>query len=336
MKKQMALGPLMLDLKGIELDDVEREMLRHPLTGGVILFARNYESPQQLRALTTSIRGLRDPGLLIAVDHEGGRVQRFVDGFTVIPPMSTLGRLWPEQARAKRLARAAGTVIAYELAGHGIDFSFTPVLDIDFGSSGVIGDRAFSSDPDVVAELAGQLVAGLTDCGMAAVGKHFPGHGFVRADSHLAVPRDERSWEEIERHDLLPFKKLIAAGLKGIMPAHVIYPSMDEHPAGFSGFWLRKVLRDMLDFNGLIFSDDLSMEGASTAGDILARARAAFSAGCDMALVCNAPEAAADLLGRLEPIGLLQSRANAMRADFTEKRMPRYQDALGLLAGRST
>ena len=332
MKKLLPLGPVMLDLKGVELDAGEREMLCHPLTGGVILFSRNFRSPAQLRALTASIRALRDPELLIAVDHEGGRVQRFRDGFTPIPAMAELGRLWPECDKARALARAAGTVIAVELLGHGLDFSFTPVLDVEFGRSSVIGDRAFSRDPEIIGVLAGELMAGLHEAGMASVGKHFPGHGHVQADSHVALPIDPRSKEDIERCDLLPYNLLIPAGLRAVMPAHVVYPCVDQLPAGFSKIWLQDILRGSYGFKGMIFSDDLSMEGASAAGDVVARAHAAFDAGCDMVLLCNSPAEAEVLLDRLGKHGLDQARAESMRGRSEQDRSSIYQDAVTALS----
>jgi beta-N-acetylhexosaminidase len=311
---ELPLGPVMVDVAGTALTVAERARLRHPLVGGVILFARNFVSPEQLSTLTADIHGLREPALLIAVDHEGGRVQRFQSGFTRIPPMRKLGEIHeraPELAAS--LAGALGVVLGAELKRHGVDFSFTPCVDLDYGASGVIGDRAFHGDPVVVASLAVRLTEGLARVGMGAVAKHFPGHGFVRADSHLAVPVDARPLAEIERLDVAPYRALIPAGLAGVMPAHVIYPQVDDRPAGFSPVWLRDILRGRLGFDGIIFSDDLSMEGASVAGDILARARAAFAAGCDMVLVCNAPESADALLARLEPVALDAGRAERMR-----------------------
>jgi len=310
----MTLGPVMLDLSGLELTVAEKEMLRHPLAGGVILFARNFESTRQLAALTGEIRALREPQPLIAVDHEGGRVQRFHEGFTRIPPMRALGEGWGKNpSRARAAAEATGYVIAAELRSHGVDFSFAPVLDVDFGSSSVIGDRAFSDEPGVIAALAGAFVAGLTAGGAASVGKHFPGHGYVKADSHVAVPVDERGLGEIEAADLLPYRELIKQGLCGIMPAHVIYPEVDKRPAGFSPVWLKEVLRGRLGFGGMIFSDDLSMEGASVAGGVVQRAEAALAAGCDMVLVCNAPQAVAEVLDGLKAGPLDRVRAERMR-----------------------
>ncbi|MDD5180776.1 MAG: beta-N-acetylhexosaminidase [Gallionellaceae bacterium] len=297
----MGLGPVMLDVLGTQLTPEDEARLRHPLVGGVILFTRNYASPRQLAELTAGIRALRSPPLLIAVDHEGGRVQRFRDGFTKIPAMRELGRIWDEHPkRARHLAQQAGYVLAAELRACGVDFSFTPVLDVDFGSSSVIGDRAFHSEPQAIAELAHSLLQGLRQGGMHTVGKHFPGHGFVRADSHLEIPVDERSYTDIELCDLIPFRQMVNYGLTAVMPAHVIYPRVDRLPAGFSEIWLKKILRGELGFEGCIFSDDLSMEGASVAGGIVQRAEAALHAGCDTVLVCNKPASADELLAGLK------------------------------------
>lgn len=297
----MSLGPIMLDVPGVALTDEDRRRLMHPLVGGVILFARNYQSAAQLVTLTAEIHALRTPHLLIAVDHEGGRVQRFREGFTVLPPMRELGRIWDQHpAEARRLARECGFVLAAELRAHGVDMSFTPVLDLDYGASGVIGDRAFHSEVDAVADLAHQLMLGLRDAGMGSVGKHFPGHGFVRADSHLDIPIDERSYADIEQADLVPFRRMAGYGMTGVMPAHVIYPAVDSLPAGFSSVWLKQILRDELGFDGAVFSDDLSMKGASVVGDMVARVAAALNAGCDMALVCNDCAAADEVLARLD------------------------------------
>jgi beta-N-acetylhexosaminidase len=296
----MGIGPVMLDVAGKVLTSEDEKRLRHPLVGGVILFGRNYESPSQLAELTASIRAARTPPLLIAVDHEGGRVQRFREGFTRIPPMRELGKLWDDHPKkAKHLAEQTGWVLAAELRTHGIDFSFTPVLDVDYGSSGVIGDRAFHAEPQAIAELAHSLMLGMKKAGMATVGKHFPGHGFVRADSHLEIPVDERSFADIEMCDLIPFRQMVDFGLTAVMPAHVIYPKVDPRPAGFSKVWLKDILRGQLGFEGCIFSDDLSMEGATVAGGIVQRAEAALNAGCDMVLVCNKPESADELLDGL-------------------------------------
>jgi beta-N-acetylhexosaminidase len=298
--KSLPLGPVMLDVEGVHLTDADRRRLNHPLAGGVILFSRNYANRAQLVALTEEIHALRNPPLIIAVDHEGGRVQRFRDGFTALPAMRELGWTWDHgQQQARQLAQDVGFVLAAELLAHGVDLSFAPVLDLDRGVSSVIGDRGFHSDPLAVAELARALLHGLKQAGMNGVGKHFPGHGTVGADSHHEVPVDDRAYEEIEAADLAPFRRLIEAGLGGIMPAHVIYPRVDDQPAGFSTVWLKQVLRGRLGFDGVIFSDDLSMEGARIAGGVIERARAAFGAGCDMVLLCNSPQAVDELLGNL-------------------------------------
>ncbi len=297
----MSLGPIMLDVVGTELTADDTRRLQHPLVGGVILFKRNYENNTQLKALTASIHAVRQPPLLIAVDHEGGRVQRFRDGFTKIPPMREFGKIWDKNPkRAKELATEAGMVLAAELRAHGVDFSFTPVLDMDYGDSLVIGDRAFHLNAQAIADLAYALMQGLKKGGMAAVGKHFPGHGFVVADSHVSIPVDERSFDEIAANDMQPFKQMIDDGLPAIMPAHVIYPKVDDKPAGFSPRWLQKVLRERLGFNGVIFSDDLSMEGATVGGDVTTRSLAALNAGCDMVLLCNRPDLADELLANLK------------------------------------
>lgn len=292
----LPLGPVMLDVAGTELTEEDRRRLAHPLAGGMVLFSRNYAGSEQLARLTAEIHALRNPSLIIAVDHEGGRVQRFRDGFTAIPAMRELGWAWDANPqRALRLTHEVGFVLAAELRAHGVDLSLAPVLDVDHGASNVIGDRALHSDPQAIAELARALVQGFRQAGMSGVGKHFPGHGHVRADSHLEVPEDERTYAEIEASDLVPFRRLIGAGLGGIMPAHVIFPKVDSRPAGFSPVWLKRVLRGELGFDGVVFSDDLSMEGASVAGGVIERAQTALAAGCDMVLVCNNPRAVDEL-----------------------------------------
>jgi beta-N-acetylhexosaminidase len=293
----------MLGIEGPELTAADRDRLTHPLTGGAILFTRNYASPAQLEALCAAIHALRDPPLLIAVDHEGGRVQRFRDGFTAIPAMRTLGELWERDiVAAAREATRTGWTLACELRARGVDFSFAPVLDLDYGSSSVIGDRAFHRNPNAVAHLAAALCAGLGAGGMAAVGKHFPGHGFVNADSHDELPEDSRSLERIAVDDLVPFAVLARRGLEGVMPAHVVYPAVDAKPAGYSRVWLLEILRGRLGFEGLVVSDDLDMAGAAlTDGDIVARAAAAQAAGCDVVLACNDLAAAGELLDGWKP-----------------------------------
>jgi beta-N-acetylhexosaminidase len=338
----LPLGPVMADVAGLALTEAEKTRLLHPMVGGVILFKRNYESPDQVAALCREIHALRSPHLLIGVDHEGGRVQRFREGFTPIPAMGAIGEVWDSHPqRARRLARDAGYIIGAELRAVGVDFSFAPVLDLDYGNSGVIGNRAFHRNAQAVSELAHALVLGLHEAGMSAVGKHFPGHGFVAADSHLAVPVDERSLADMEFADILPFRQLIDLGLAGIMPAHVVYPRVDDKPAGFSRRWLTEILRGQYGFEGVIFSDDLTMEGASVAGDITERALAALRAGCDMVLVCNHPELAEALLQRLHwpvpPISLIRlARMHGRphppsRAALHES--PRFAAALRHLSG---
>jgi len=307
----MSLGPVMMGLAGPVLQPEEREMLRHPLLGGVILFTRNYVDPEQLAALVASIHAVREPRLLVAVDHEGGRVQRFRSGFTPLPPVGELGKLYEQdRRRAHHLAEATGWLMASELLAVGIDFSFAPVLDLDFGVSTVIGDRAFHRQADIVTDLAHAYMIGMRSAGMAATGKHFPGHGAVREDSHIALPIDGRSYEDIFTEDLVPYERMIHFGLAGVMPAHVIYSAVDARPAGFSPFWIRDVLRSRLGFQGVVFSDDLDMAAAAVAGDYAERARAALEAGCDMVLACNHPEGVARIL---EALGVWDDPASHMR-----------------------
>ncbi|NMM27281.1 MAG: beta-N-acetylhexosaminidase [Glaciimonas sp.] len=303
----------MLDVVGTTLaaDDIRR--IRHPQTGGVILFARNYINRKQLTALTAAIHAAR-PGLLIAVDHEGGRVQRFkTGGFTKLPAMRTLGALWERDVlQATNVATAVGYILATELRACGVDMSFTPVLDLDHGASSVIGDRAFHHDARVVTLLAKSLNHGLLLAGMANCGKHFPGHGFVQADSHVAIPVDERSLQAILAEDAAPYNWL-GMSLSAVMPAHVIYPKVDKHPACFSKKWL-SMLRNKMGFEGAIFSDDLSMEGASVAGSVLDGAKAALKAGCDVVLICNAPDKADQLLAGIKTGTSLIARTAAARS----------------------
>lgn len=338
----MTLGPLMLDVAGTELTDDDRRRLSHPLVGGVILFTRNFRDREQLAALTAAIHGLKAAPLLIGVDHEGGRVQRFRDGFTRLPPMRRLGEIWNDHPqRARELARETGYVLASELRAHGVDFSFAPVLDLDYGASSVIGDRSFHAEPHAVFELGQALMLGMKDAGMAACGKHFPGHGFVVADSHVAVPVDTRTLGDIAVADLVPFRLMIEAGLPALMPAHVIYPEVDDKPAGFSSVWLQKMLRRQLGFDGAVFSDDLCMEGAAVAGGVVDRVKAALAAGCDMALVCNRPDLADQVLATLEIEWPAQSRARLARMHghphpptmTALRESTRYANALHHIAG---
>jgi beta-N-acetylhexosaminidase len=293
----------MLDVAGTSLDADDRRRLLHPSTGAVILFARNFTCHDQVLQLCAAIAELR-PELLIAVDHEGGRVQRFKGpGFTTLPAMARIGAVWSrgsdDRRYAARLSHAAGYIMARELRGCGIDFSFAPVLDIDHGHSAVIGTRAFHAEREVVHDLARALIQGMQQGGMANCGKHFPGHGYASADSHVAVPLDERPLEAILADDAKPYQWLGNA-LKAVMPAHVIYPSIDPLPAGFSAIWLQQVLRSQLGFRGAILSDDLAMQGAHVVGDVVARGAAALQAGCDMVLICNSPDDADQLLDKLD------------------------------------
>jgi len=280
------LGPVVIGVEGKQLTPADRRRLVDPRVGMVILFSANFESPEQLRQLTDEIHGVRNPPLLVAVDHEGGRVQRFRTGFTRLPAMRRLGELWDRDVlQACRVAVSTGYVLAAELRAHGVDFSFAPVLDIDWGRSEVIGDRSLHADPRVVALLAAQLIHGLAMAGMANCGKHFPGHGWAVADSHVAVPRDERSLDALLQSDAAPYRWL-GPQLTAVMPAHVIYDQVEPAPAGFSAPWLRRLRREF-GFAGAVFSDDLLMEGASTQGSVTHVAQAALNAGCDLVLVCN-------------------------------------------------
>lgn len=316
----------MLDVAGLVLTHDDRRRVAHEKTGGVILFARNFASRIQLCALIDAIRVLR-PDVLIAVDHEGGRVQRFrTDGFVRLPTMRSFGSLWegdPQRGAldATRAATAAGFILGADLVACGVDLSFTPVLDLDHGPSAVIGDRAFHRDPRVVALLAKSLMHGLLLAGMANCGKHFPGHGHVAADSHVAIPIDERALETILDDDAMPYAWL-AGTLASVMPAHVIYPAVDDRPAGFSPVWLKDILRGRLGFDGVIFSDDLSMEGASVAGDVVSAGNAALNAGCDMVLVCNDGKRADALLDGLVDTREPKSRTRlaALRATSVDRR----------------
>ena len=334
-------GPVMIDVAGPRLTDEDRKRLMHPLVGGVILFARHFEDRAQLHKLTRQIHKLKKPKLLIAVDHEGGRVQRFRDdGFTHLPPMARLGQIWMQDPmRAMSLATACGLVMAAELRACGVDMSFAPVLDLDYGVSKVIGDRAFHRDPRVVAMLARALAQGMAMVGMAACGKHFPGHGAVTADSHHEIPVDNRTLTRIMKEDAAPYLWLGDLVMPAVMPAHVIYPKIDDKPAGFSQVWIQQILRGELHYDGVVFSDDLTMEGATVAGDITARAEAALGAGCDMVLVCNRPDLADELLKQLsfemrgksvERISRLVPKLKARKWSALG-RWPAYRRALALV-----
>jgi len=311
---QRPLGPVMLDIEGIDLSAEDRELLRHPAVGGVILFQRNFVAPAQLTALTQSIRALDERRLLVAVDQEGGRVQRFRIGLTRLPAAARFGKLYERDARAALdAARAVGWLMAVELRQLGIDFSFAPVLDVEQGLSQVIGDRAFATTPEAVATLATAWLEGVHAAGMAGCGKHFPGHGGVGADSHLELPEDQRPLSALEPFDLLPFRRLMAQGLEAVMPAHVRYGAIAPEPAGFSAFWLRELLRGRLRFDGAIVSDDLNMAAADVGGAPAARALASLQAGCDMVLVCNNRAAAVAVVDAVADWCLPESAARLQR-----------------------
>jgi len=295
------LGPVMIDVDGFELSDDDRILLKNPLVGGVILFTRNFDTPQQVQQLIEEVKSLRDPPLLIAIDHEGGRVQRFKEPFTIIPALNTLGVKYDKDRDiALEHAELFGWLTSIELLSFNIDFSFTPVLDVDYGLSDVIGNRAFHQNPNVIAKLAAAYIDGMHRAGMSSTGKHFPGHGGVTEDSHTDVPIDNRTLDVLFKSDIIPFEKLVPNHLDGIMPAHIIYEKINDAPAGFSSFWLKEILRTQLKFDGVVFSDDLDMKGASCISDSYAeRAKAALEAGCDMVLVCNNRSGAAEVLDEL-------------------------------------
>jgi beta-N-acetylhexosaminidase len=327
----MTLGPLMVDIAGTELTAEDRRMLAQPLVGSVILFTRNYQSLAQLEALVREIRAVRSPPLLVAVDHEGGRVQRFRTGFTVLPPQRAIGRAYdldPEAGR--RLAWQCGWLLAAELRAVGIDMSFAPCVDLDYGVSEVIGDRAYHRDPEVVARLAVACMQGMREAGMAATAKHFPGHGAVVADSHKSLPVDRRPLSGLG-DDLLPYRRLVANGLASIMVAHVLFPEVDEAPAGFSRRWVQQELRWGIGFTGAVFSDDLSMGGAAFAGTVPERARRALAAGCDVLPVCNDREAVLavldELAGESDPLSqvrLARLHGRPMPGRYALQQTPRW------------
>lgn len=332
------LGPVITDLGGTTVTREERDLLRHRNLGGVILFSRNYTEPRQLGDLCDEIRDTAGRRLLIAVDQEGGRVQRFTEGFSTLPPMAEFGRLYDtDQGRALECAREAALTMALELRTRGVDLSFAPVADLDRGVSAVIGNRAFHREPEAVAALCAAWRQGMAEAGMSAVAKHFPGHGAVAADSHLDTPVDDRPLEEIEAEDLVPFTRLAEAGLEGVMTAHVVYRRAGGEVATFSKFWIREVLRGRLGFDGVVFSDDLSMAGAGGAGKPAERARAAVEAGCDALVVCNDRDAALEILDDagaperlLEP---LLGRDIAPALPALEGRVERFATVLRELAG---
>ena len=301
----------MVDLLGTTLSQEEKEILQHPLVGGVILFSRNFESAAQVEALCQEIHALRSPHLLISVDHEGGRVQRFRQDFTRLPPVAAIGKQYHQHPQlARERAEQTGWLMAAELRAVGVDFSFAPVLDLDYGVSEVIGDRSFHRDPKVVIDIARSYIHGMKKARMSAVGKHFPGHGAVDVDSHLGLPVDKRYFEDMLQADMLPFSQLCQKELAGIMPAHIVFEQSDDMPAGFSRFWLQEVLRERFGFQGAIISDDLSMEGAAIVGGPLERAEAALEAGCDMVLVCNNPGSVVEVIDglRIKPDPLRHAR----------------------------
>jgi len=313
----LGLGPLMVDIAGTELSDEDTRVLAHPLVGSVLLFSRNYTDPQQIAALTEAIRAVRSPHLLIAVDHEGGRVQRFREGFTRLPAARLLGRQYDEDRRdGLALAQSVGWLLASELRAVGVDFSFAPCADLDYGVSEIIGDRAFHSDPDSVAALAVATLSGMREAGMAAVAKHFPGHGAVVADSHVALPVDRREFADLEG-DIRPYRPLIDNNVPGIMAAHVVFPAIDALPASLSKRWITGVLRGELGFHGCVFADDLSMAGAVAFGNVVERAELAIAAGCDVLPICNdrhSVELALDRLGADAVSAASQARLVRMRA----------------------
>lgn len=309
------MGPLVIDIEGKSLTAEDRRRISHPLCGMVILFTRNYENPEQMKALCDDIHAVKD-GVLIAVDHEGGRVQRFRDGFTEIPAMATFGQRWIDAPETTLMsAMATGYVMGAELRACGVDFTFAPCLDINFNRSEIIGHRAFSHNPQLVTQLALGIVQGLRQAGMSNCGKHFPGHGWVKADSHLELPVDERPYERLLFADLKPYRWMSTA-LDSVMAAHVLYPAIDDKPAGFSTHWLKKVLREELKFTGTVFSDDLSMKGAVEVGSVVERAQLALNAGCDMLIICNDFPAIDELLENLHFVDTVE------RADRVKRLCP--------------
>lgn len=326
---EQVIGPVILDIEGLELTQEDMEIISHPHVGGVIFFSRNYKSPEQLSQLVQNIRAIRK-NLLLCVDQEGGRVQRFINGLTRLPPLRTLGDLIGNQRypldKVLQMSEKLGALMALEIRSLGVDLSFAPVLDLDLGMSTVIGNRAFHGSPQVVSDLATAYVKGMSSAGMQAVGKHFPGHGSVSLDSHFALPEDLRSFEEITA-DLLPFQALAQAKMAGMMPAHIVYPNIDPNPIGFSAYWLQTVLRKQLKFAGTIVSDDLSMEGATVIGTYPERAQKALEAGCDFVLICNNRKGA---LSALEAISsehdqVIQQRRLALLGRFD---VPSYQQLM--------
>lgn len=298
---ELPLGPLIVDVPGRELEPEDREVLAHPLVGGLILFTRNYESPEQLSELIRQVHQIRTPGLAVCVDQEGGTVQRFREGFTRLPAAQVLGELYrQDRERAYQACAHMGWLMAAELRAAGIDISFAPVVDLNWGTSEVIGGRAFHRNPYTVSELASRYIAGMHQAGMKSVIKHFPGHGHVHEDSHKDMPVDRRNFQEIQGEDLVPFEHLATAYNEGLMTAHVIFPKIDKVPVTFSRKWLQDILRGQMNFSGVVFSDDLNMHAAHLHEDIESRVRAAFQAGCDVALLCNNRPAVIEVLEHLK------------------------------------
>lgn len=286
--RSMPRGPLMVGIQGHQLLSEEKTLLLHPNIGGVILFTRNFSSKAQLKVLTAEIHALRSPSLLIAVDHEGGRVQRFKEEFTPLPALSSLGEYYAQSAsQALRYSHHLGELMAFELKMCGVDISFAPVLDIDDGQSDIVKTRGFHAMPHIISALASAYMQGMRAANMVPVGKHFPGHGSVTLDTHLETVTDCRSYQAIHDHDLVPFVSMIDQGLEAVMSAHVVYPHVDKWPASFSSVWLKKILRQQLNFSGIVFSDDLGMAAAKAFGDALTGTQEALKAGCDMVLLCN-------------------------------------------------
>jgi beta-N-acetylhexosaminidase len=335
----MTLGPLMIDLVGPQVPPEEREMLAHPLVGGVILFSRNYENPEQLLELTRSIHAVRTPPLLIAVDHEGGRVQRFRSGFSRLPPARRIGHLFDtDRAAGIAAARTMGWLMAAELRAHGVDLSFAPTVDLDYGLNEAIGDRALHPTADVTGQLAVSYMLGMREAGMAATAKHFPGHGAVVADSHVSLPVDRRELPDLEA-DLAPYRRLIANGLPGVMVAHILLPAEDNAPASLSARWIRGVLRTDLNFQGAVFTDDLSMGAVAAGGGIVERCQRALAAGCDMLLVCNDPASRAQSLANLKAppdpasqLRLVRMRGQERQSPAQLRASPAWNSAQQLLA----
>ncbi len=318
---QMLLGPLIIDVEGLDLNADDKEVLQHPLIGGVILFTRNYENKQQVTQLVTQIKSLRTPELLVCVDQEGGRVQRFEEGFTELPRLHTLGCLYDEQPeQALDAAYNLARLMATELKPTGIDFSFAPVIDLFDPSSEIIANRAFHHDPQVITELAKFYIKGLHDSGMIAVGKHYPGHGGVLEDSHLCLPQDQRCYKDVADMDLIPYRQLINHDLDAVMTAHVLFNQIDTVPSGFSEFWLKTVLRQQLGFKGIIFTDDLSMQGAVELGSVVDRTHMALNAGADITLICNDRAAVEQVLSDDSLLSLMNPDAQL------EQRCRKWQD----------